>query len=244
MTDPRTLRPEIAAGGFTRDNGGIQFFTRVNALLRPDATVLDLGAGRGTVFQAGHDGYYERLVRLQGKVARVVGIDVDQGILDHPYLDERHVVDPRAGFPLAPESIDLVVADWVLEHVADPPHLVAEIGRVLKPGGWFCARTPNRWGYVGIGTRLVPNALHRTLLRRLWPGRHEIDVFPTCYRLNSMAQLARHFPAAGWENCSYTFNPTPKYAGRSGLLFRLVGAWQALMPDWLKTDLMVFLRKR
>lgn len=41
------LFPEVSAGGFTRMDGTVEFYTRVNALLRPDMTVLDFGAGRG-----------------------------------------------------------------------------------------------------------------------------------------------------------------------------------------------------
>ena len=41
------LRPEISAGGFDRYDGTMQFYHRVNALLMPDFTVVDFGAGRG-----------------------------------------------------------------------------------------------------------------------------------------------------------------------------------------------------
>ena len=44
------VRPEIAAGKILRDDGEIHYYVRVNALLRPDMTVLDYGAGRGVVF--------------------------------------------------------------------------------------------------------------------------------------------------------------------------------------------------
>ena len=41
------LYPEYGAGGFSRCDLWVPFFTRVNALLRPDMTVVDYGAGRG-----------------------------------------------------------------------------------------------------------------------------------------------------------------------------------------------------
>ena len=239
----KDMRPEIAAGGYARDNGGIQFFGRVNALLRPDMTVIDLGAGRGTVFQSGIDGYYERLARLQGKVARVIGIDVDEAIKDHPHLDERHVIGPSDAFPVASGSVDVIVADWVLEHVADPVSFSKEIERVLKPGGWLCARTPNRWGYVGIGARIIPNKMHTRLLKRLWPERHDVDVFPVAYRLNSHGDIRRYFAAERWRNCCYMFNATPRYASTSKLLFRLVELYQTIVPKALKTDFLIFLQR-
>ena len=44
--------------------------------------------------------------------------------------------------PFGDESFDLVVAVAVLEHVADPQRVVAEIWRVLKPDGLVYANTP------------------------------------------------------------------------------------------------------
>ena len=41
------LYPEADVGGFTRHDGFVEFYTRVNALLHDESTVLDFGAGRG-----------------------------------------------------------------------------------------------------------------------------------------------------------------------------------------------------
>lgn len=41
------LYPEVAAGGFSHVDGTVGFYRRVNALLRPDMTVADVGPGRG-----------------------------------------------------------------------------------------------------------------------------------------------------------------------------------------------------
>jgi len=160
-------RPEAAAGGILRDDGEIHFYTRVNALLRPEMTVVDYGAGRGAVFDSGEFIYREALAKLQGKVRKVIGVDVDDGVLQHPFLDERHVIEVGGSIPVADQSVDLVLAHWVFEHVQGPAQLAEELWRILKPGGWICARTPHRWSYVGIATRLFPENLQKGLLRHV-----------------------------------------------------------------------------
>jgi len=239
-----TFRPESAAGGFARDNGGIVFYTRVNALLRPEMTIVDLGAGRGTVFHSGIFGFYEKLAKLQGKVKHVIGLDIDEAIKDHPFLDERHVIAADGAMPPADAEVDMVVSDWVLEHVQDPNRFAQELHRVLKPGGWLCARTPNRWGYVGMGARLIPNKFHTRLLHRLSPGRHDVDVFPVAYKLNTRGALQKHFPTDKWEHFSFLSNPTPKYFGKSKIVFKMLEFYQNIAPESLKTDLIVILRKK
>jgi len=236
------VRPEVLAGGIIRDDGEIEFFLRVNALLHSDMTVLDLGAGRGAVFMSGKWELRERLAKLQGKVQRVIGIDVDDGVLDHPYLDEKHVVQVDAPLPLADQSVDLIVAHWVFEHVQNPAHLASEFFRVLKPGGWICARTPHRWSYVGIATCLLPEGLQRAVLKWIKPQFEAQDKFPTAYRLNSFSALRRYFSQSKWLNCSYGVNSAPRYHFESRSIFLLLSAYQSVA--WPKTDLIVLIQKR
>lgn len=239
------LRPEIKAGGFARDDGVVSFYQRVNALLRSDMTVLDLGCGRGEIFLCAKDSYYRaELAKIQGKVAKVIGIDVDKAALLHPHLDECHVVEISSPLPLPNASVDVVISDWVLEHVDDPPGFVSELRRVLKPGGWFCARTPNRWGYVGLGARVIPNAAHQSLLKILRPQRDEEDVFPTVYKLNTLKDIRLHFQTDKWNNYSFMQGSTPNYFGNSYLLFRIIELYQNVVPNILQTNIMVFIQKK
>ena len=238
------MRPEFRAGRFPRDDSTVQFYTRVNALLSPHMILLDYGAGRGRQFDVPDAAYPEAIQKFQGKVARVIGVDVHDGIHLHPYLDERYVVRLGEALPLSRGTVDIVVADWVLEHLENPGQFLEEMERVVKPGGWVCARTVNRWGYVGIGARLLPNSVHDRVARKLIPVARSEDVFPVHYRLNSLRDIRRRFSPKRWVDCSYLVNPTPRYFANSRLLFGVIELYQKIIPYRLSTDLFVFVRRR
>lgn len=207
-------------------------------------TLLDYGAGRGRQFDVPDPGYAQTLQKFQGRVARVIGVDVHEAIRDHPYLDERHVIRAGQVLPIQSGTIDIVIADWVLEHLEHPAQFVEEMERLVRSGGWVCARTVNRWGYVGIGARLLPNSMHSRLVRMLVPVARSEDVFPTFYRLNSLRDIRRWFSPQGWEDCSYLVNTTPRYFAHSRFLFRAIELYQKIVPYSLSTDLFVFIQRK
>jgi SAM-dependent methyltransferase len=47
--------------------------------------------------------------------------------------------------PLADAAIDMVAAESLYENVPDTGAATADAARVLRPGGWLCLTTPNRW---------------------------------------------------------------------------------------------------
>jgi SAM-dependent methyltransferase len=237
------IYPEVGAGGFTRYDGSVEFYGRINALLTPEMHVLDLGAGRGRQFETASP-FARGLLSLQGKVARLTGIDVDQAVLANPALDEAIVYD-GSRIPFDDASLDLIFSDWVLEHITDPATLASEVERVLKPGGWFCARTPNSLSIVALASRAVPNRLHARFLQSVQrKGRKAEDVFPTLYRLNSLRSVRRFFPASRWKNCSYTYSAEPAYHFGKRAIIRLMAAAQYIKKPLAAENLMVFVQKR
>lgn len=235
--------PEAAAGGFSRVDGTVAFFNRIHALLTPDAVVLEFGAGRGADLHDDPVPYRRRLRQLRGACARVIAADIDPVVLENPFVDEAHVLDgPK--LPLADASVDMIVSDHTFEHLDDPAASAAEFHRVLKPGGWICARTPNRWSYVGLAVNAIPNSLHVRLLKTLQPGRKAVDVFPTRYRVNSFGALKARFPKSKWLHASYAADAEPVYVGSVGVLWWLVRLFQRLTPRPFRTVLFVFLQKR
>jgi len=236
------LHPEIGVAGFCATDHRVVFYNLVNALVTPESHVLDFGAGRGKWVDL-ETGYKLSLTTLKGRCAEIVGVDVDPAVLTNPLMDRTAVIGPDGRIPLPDQSVDVIVSWAVFEHLPDPAASARELDRVLKPGGWICAWTPNRWGYVGIGARLVPNALHAKVLKRLNAagGREDHDVFPTVYRLNTRAAVQRAFP--NYRHHSYIHTGAPSYHGGRTWLAWLIAFYGKVMPRAMGQMLHVFIQK-
>ena len=89
----------------------------------------------------------------------------------------------------------MVFSDNVLEHLDEPLQVFREVARVLKPGGVFLFKTPNKWHYMPIIARLTPHGFHQYVNRLR--GRAEVDTFPTRYRANCLGDINRLAAEAG-----------------------------------------------
>ena len=152
----------------------------------PATIVLDLGAGAGIIPE----------MNFKGRAARVCGVDPDERVLKNPYLDEAKI-GVGENIPYGAESFDLIFADNVVEHLSAPTDVFREAARVLKPGGRFLFKTPNRRHYMPTIARFTPHIFHQ-FYNRLRGREHE-DTFETHYRANTPADAARHGAAAGFD---------------------------------------------
>lgn len=102
--------------------------------------VLDLGSGEG--FGA---------ALLADRAASVSGVDIDERTVEHsranyPGIDFA-VASATDLSAFADSSFDAVVTFELIEHVADQEQVLAEIERVLAPGGLVVMSTPERQAY-------------------------------------------------------------------------------------------------
>lgn len=94
-----------------------------------DAFVLDAGAGTGAA---------TRVLRERGAI--VVAADLQRSMLDGlPSIGVMPVEANLNGMPFRSGSFDVAVAAFVLNHLADPAAGLAELRRVVQPGGHVLA---------------------------------------------------------------------------------------------------------
>jgi SAM-dependent methyltransferase len=239
----RRAHPELDFGGFTDLDGTVLFYTRVRALLRPDAVAVDVGCGRGTLHED-PVAIRRELRTLRGNCRRLIGIDVDPVAAHNPYVDEFRLIPHSGQWPLEDRSADLAVADFVLEHVVDPSAFFAEAARVLRPGAVFCIRTINSRSYVALASRLIPSRLHEGLLGRIQPHRRAEDVFPGAYRCNSVSQLRQALQDHGFDAVVYGAEAEPAYLGFSRIAYTLGLAYRRLAPGGLRVGLIAWGRRQ
>lgn len=193
--------------------------------------VLDWGAGWGQT---------SLLLRAQG--VRVVAYDVEDkgaaaGLLrgaDVPY-----VVTPGPGLPFPDGAFDAVLNCGVLEHVEDEARALAELRRVLRPGGrLFTYHLPNRHAYTEwLGRRLGRFHHERTYTRREAVGLFERVGFRVegCrpYHVlprNVWGRLSARVPMAAWTGGLY--ERLDAALARTPGIRRVATAW-ALIADRL-----------
>jgi SAM-dependent methyltransferase len=241
MFDKR-FYPEVAFGGISRSDGTIQFYCRINALIQPGFVMVDFGCGRGE-HHADPVPFRRGLRNFRGKVAKVIGLDIDPVGAQNPTLDEFRLVEPGCSWPCADESLDLIICHSVLEHLPEPGFLFAEAHRTLRPGGFLCITTTNLFSYVGIAAKLVPNRFHYRVLTRVQAERSAEDVFPTVYRCNTIPAVRRELARNGFDSAVFGFEPGPGYLTFSLVAYAAGYLHQQLAPSLIRPIIMAFARK-
>lgn len=100
--------------------------------------------------------------------------------------------------PFRDESLDAVIVQAVLEHVVDPPRVVAEIRRVLRDGGLVYADTP--FMQQIHGREFDFTRYSRLGHRRMFNAFREIDSGITCGPGMALAWSAYYFALSFFAN--------------------------------------------
>jgi SAM-dependent methyltransferase len=113
--------------------------------LRQDATLLDVGAGPGSI-----------TLDFASRVAHVTATEIDDDALalsrDRARAQDARNIDFAVqdvhALTFPDDSFDIVHAHQVLQHVADPVQALREMARVARPGGVVAVRDADYAGFI------------------------------------------------------------------------------------------------
>lgn len=113
--------------------------------LRAEATLLDIGAGPGTI-----------TLDFARRVAHVTATEISDDALalsrdlaaDRDVHNVSFAVQDVHALSFPDDSFDIVHAHQVLQHVADPVQALREMARVTRPGGVVAVRDADYAGFI------------------------------------------------------------------------------------------------
>jgi SAM-dependent methyltransferase len=218
---------------------GTEEFHRLCAqLVQPGAAILEIGAGASNPTS-----------RFLATLGKLYGVDPDPSVQANDALAEASLLQDHC-LPFTNETFDCCVSNYVIEHISDPELHLKEVARVLRPGGTYVFRTPNRYHYVSLASWMTPHWLHKLLANRLRNlPVHAHDPHPTVYALNSRPTIKRSASRAGLEiDQLLLVEKEPSYGMSSRVLFlafmgyeRLVNAFDHL--SGFRANIFAVLRK-
>ncbi|MDD5305869.1 MAG: class I SAM-dependent methyltransferase [Deltaproteobacteria bacterium] len=165
-------------------------------VVRPLASgrdALEVGCGTGLIMRG-----------LEGRAHRLVGLDLSRGMLREAHARSFEVVQGTAdALPFPDGSFDIVYSFKVLAHVPPIREAMAEMARVLRPGGRIVAEFYNAWSVRFLAKRLARPG-------RISENRTEAEVYT---RWDTPADILSYAPPGvtleGWRGVR-VLTPTAK----------------------------------
>lgn len=196
---------EMASGlaSEDRDEMAIPSYTHKNPLLRwmawrrlaevarlldrhtpPEGCVLDYGCGTGVLFEPALE-----------RAGRVIGIDLvlsaAQLWKERQGMQAVQLMHPNEAFKaVASDSVDVIIAAEVLEHIDEPKEILDFFRRVLRPQGKLLVSLPTENVIYKLGRKMAGFSGH--------------------YHKSNAANVTKAISAAGWKLEWQTHIPLPQ----------------------------------
>jgi ubiquinone/menaquinone biosynthesis C-methylase UbiE len=177
---------EYRSGGHMSDRTA-RFLDAARDKLAHPGHVLDLGCGSGEIAAAFADaGWRVTACDLSPRMIETARARWPTKRIDWVALAQGDRL------PFAAEQFDLLVCSSVLEYVDDLPVYLAEISRVLRPGGWCCATVPD----MRHATRQAEAPKRRIALNPLLFGLARLSPWHSTYEYLRLS--INRFPLPDW----------------------------------------------
>ena len=179
------------------------FREMVRRQITDESIVLNVGCG------------FVPTLHIRWKCKKVVGIDIDKRAKQNSDIDEA-IIGNIEDFETS-EKFDLIVCQWVIEHLKNPQECFKHLYGMLKPNGRIIVLTSNRRHYVDVIGSRTPYWFNQWFYKFL---NAEEEAYPVYLKSNTPKKLLSDMESAGFHLQSFSLiEPEPNYLKFSTLTF-------------------------
>lgn len=206
-------------------------------LIRKDTKVLDAGCGKKGIMN-----------KYKGMTACTVGMDMQLSALKRNTAMDYKIVSSVYSLPFREETFDVIISQWVVEHLSEPKMAFSEFKRVLKDNGSLILVTNSVYNPLMFFNAVMPEGIRDRIKKRALPPEIEEDTFPTYYKCNSVGKLDKALRDFGFEKrfAGYVGDPSffvfSKFLFPLTMVYELATSFRILRP--LKMHVVVHYVKR
>jgi SAM-dependent methyltransferase len=152
MTEEYTPGYTKTASNFMAQRSAVSHAKFLLPHLDAESRLLDCGCGPGSIScdfaKMVNFGHVEGIDREQSQIDLARAHAAEKGIINATFS-----VGSIYDLPFPDSSFDVVFAHAIFEHISDPDKALAEMLRVLEPGGLVAIRSPD-WGGFIVGPEI------------------------------------------------------------------------------------------
>lgn len=111
-----------------------KFLTQISTENQSVQQIIDLGAGAGRDLGFAHKIF---------PTAKKIGIDIPSNVKKHDFYEKIYLDLEKDPLPFLPESVDVFIANQVLEHTKELFWIFHQVTKSLRVGGYFIIGVPN-----------------------------------------------------------------------------------------------------
>lgn len=164
-------------------------------LINKKIALLDAGCGEKGIMD-----------KYKGECKLSVGIDLTMENLKRNKSLDYLLFGDLQSLPFKNSSYDIIITQWVLEHISNPKQVFKEFNRVLKPNGDLIIVTNSIYNPIMLISALLPASIRDKMKKKVFPSEIKEDTFPTYYKCNSKKSLDDLLIEQGFSRISFQYS--------------------------------------
>jgi ubiquinone/menaquinone biosynthesis C-methylase UbiE len=163
-------------------------------LVRKATMLLDAGCGEKGIMN-----------KYKGMCKLAVGIDLSLEALKKNTALDKYLISDIIKLPFKDDSFDIILCQWVAEHMESPDSTLKEFYRILKKGGHLIMVTNSIYHPIMFLSSILPRKLRDWMKEKFFPAEIKEDTFPTYYKCNTLKKLDKYNLTSGGRRINFAY---------------------------------------